>query len=287
MKKKSKDSKKGCLFLIIGTLAVLVGMALYIFLTGRLSAAVIGSRYEGQAVYAIMTIQIPGIIVAFIMMDAVLILQYLPSEEEVDRRRQAPMLGQKQQAHSFLGSKKAANILSALLLLGVVVCSVVSANTYQLMTEDGIETYFFARTSAYEWKQVSAYRVDCDSDKGLSVTYTMRDGKTFEITQGTLSTTVTFDEKYGSTDDSKAAVMSFAVAMDEKMEALQIPCNVTHMEKAVAFYRDAYPSLWTSVSRLIRYEDVFLDDETAPVTQAPETAPESADVQTEAGTAQP
>lgn len=274
MKKKSKNDKRGCLFLIIGTLLVLLAIGLYVLAVGRITAAVIGSRYGDAPVYAVMTAQIPCIVVAFILMDAVLILQYLPSEEDyADKRRAAPMLGQ-QTPHSFLGSKKAANILSAVLLLGVFVCGAVSVNTYQLVTEDGIENRFFFRTSSYEWHQVSAYRVDCDDDKGLSVTYTMRDGKTFEITRGTISTTEAFDEKYSTplTTDPKESVLAFTVAMDVKMQELQIPCNVTHLEKAVAFYRGSYPALWTHVRKLIRYEDVLLEDETAGTT-APVTAP--------------
>ena len=157
------------------------------------------------------------------------------------------------------------------MLVGVLLTGLVAVNSYRLVTTEGISTYFFAETKAYEWKQVSAYTIDCDSEDGLSVTFTMRDGSKYEILQGVNSTTSEFDELYTS-------VTHFAYDLDENMVALQVPRNVKHMERAVKFYQ-GYPGLWPYVSKLIGYTDLVpMPDETAAETAA-ETVSETAEPQ--------
>ena len=163
------------------------------------------------------------------------------------------------------------------MLLGVVLAGLVAVNSYRLVTPHGISTYFFTETKSYEWKQVSAYTIDCDSEDGLSVTFTMRDGSQYEILQGVNSTTAKFDEEYTS-------VTHFAADLDENMVVLQVPRNVKHMERAVKFYQ-GYEGLWPHVSKLIGYTalvprpDETVEDTTAADTPAdtePATDPEAA-----------
>ena len=151
-----------------------------------------------------------------------------------------------------------------------VITGALAVNHYRLVTADGISEYFFVETKSYEWKQVTGYTVDCDNDNdGLSVTFTMRDGKQYEILQGVNSTTEAFDKTYTS-------VTHFAYDVDQRMTELQVPRNTRHMERAVTLYRD-HP-LWPYVSKLIGYvELVPQPDETAEVTEAPTEAPTEAE----------
>jgi hypothetical protein len=188
-----------------------------------------------------------------------------PTEEEVKKQNRglSPMLGQKE---STVLSKRTLWLITAGLLSAVVVTGAVAVNTYRLVTPEGVRSYFFVETASYEWKQVSSYTIDCENeDDGLSVTFTMRDGKKYEILQGVNSATKAFKEQYTS-------VTHFAADVDEKMMALQVPRNVKHIERAVKVYRGH--NLWPYVEKLIGYVELNpLPDETIPETEPPTEEP--------------
>ena len=269
--KPEKTKKKGCLFLILGSFATVLATGLFIWGVSVLTGLLIESRHGGGPAYALMTALTPCYAVAFSLFTGIMGLWYFaPSEEEVQKQNRglSPMLGQKE-AHAMTARTKW--LITGGMLVGVLLTGLVAVNSYRLVTTDGISTYFFAETKAYEWKQVSAYTIDCDSEDGLSVTFTMRDGSKYEILQGVNSTTSEFDELYTS-------VTHFAYDLDENMVALQVPRNVKHMERAVKFYQ-GYPGLWPYVSKLIGYTDLVpMPDETAAETVA-ETVPETAEPQ--------
>jgi hypothetical protein len=260
--KKKKSGKKGCLFLFAGSLCVVLCVGLFIWAVSALTGVVIESRHGGQPAYALMTALTPCYGAAFSLFMGIMGLWYFaPSEEEVRaqyNRRLAPKLGEKE-PHAMTTATKC--LISGVMLAGVVLAGLIAVNSYRLVTPDGISTYFFTETDRYEWKQVSAYTIDCDSEDGLSVTFTMRDGKKYEILQGVNSTTAEFDGQYTS-------VTHFAADIDEQMVALQVPRNVKHMERAVNFYLSR-EGLWPYVSKLIGYAELVPEpDETAPVTEA-------------------
>lgn len=253
-KKKIRHNGRDILFLIFGTFAVLLGVGVYMLITGRITAALTESRLAGQQAYAIMTASTTCTWVAFMLLEFALVLQFLPSEQDYEKKvnNHAPMLGEKK---SMLGSKRAMNVITVVLILGALICGVVSVNVYTVVSEDGITTHCFGFTDRYEWKQVKSYVVDCDGSRGLSVTYTMRDGKQFEILQNTVSAPEEFHKNYDST-------AAFAVMLDGKMTELQIPRRVRNARTAESFYKENYPTLWKHVSRLIETaEFVPLPDE--------------------------
>ena len=196
-----------------------------------------------------------------------------PSQAEVDEqnRKLAPMLGQhgeKKEAKAL--SKKTLWLITGGMLAGVVLTGVICINTYRLVTPDGIRTYFFAETGNYSWDEVNAYTIDCDTDGGLSVTFTMKGGKDFEILQGVNSATDKFRGTYTS-------VTHFAADMDEQMEARGIPQNVKHYDVARKFYQDSYSTLWPYVATLINHKELTsgadeIAPETVPETEADTTA---------------
>ena len=273
--KKKKSNKKGCLFLIVGSLLVSVIGILFMVGVSFLTGVVIEARHGGEPAYALMTSLEPCYLVAGALFVGILGLWYFaPSEEEVQKQNRGlkPMLGQKE-AHAMKASTKW--MITGGMLLGVVLAGLVAVNSYRLVTPHGISTYFFTETNAYEWKQVSAYTIDCDSNDGLSVTFTMRDGKQYEILQGVNSTTAEFDGQYTS-------VTHFAADLDENMVALQVPRNVKHMERAVNFYK-GYEGLWPYVSKLIGYAELVPEaDETAAETAAETDAETETTVDTDA-----
>ncbi len=263
---RQKNGKKGCLFLVIGCFATIAATALFVVAVLLLTRVTIESRHGDEAAYALLTAFKSCYPIVFSLFLGILALWYMaPTESEVQAQNKglSPMLGQKE-AHAMSAGTKW--LITGALLLGVLVTGAVAVNTYRLVTPDGISTYCFVETKSYEWKQVTAYTIDCDDSDGLSVTFTMRDGKRFEILQGVNSTTEKFDENYTS-------VTHFAYDVDLRMVGLEVPRNVRHMERAVRFYRDR-EGLWPYVSKLIGYVELVPEpDETAEITEEPTEVP--------------
>ena len=265
---KPKSKKKGCLFLILGSILALIATGLYVLAVSLLTGAVIESRHGGEVAYALMKWVTPSYGVAMLCFYGILAIWYFtPTDEE--RRKQtgglAPMLNEKQRDEGV--SKRTLWMITGGLLAAVLVTGAVAVNNYRLVTTEGIREYFFVETKSYQWKQVTGYTIDCENDDdGLSVTFTMRDGKKYEILQGVNSATKEFKEQYTS-------VTHFAADLDQSMVELQVPRNVRHMERAVSFYRGS--TLWPYVETLIGYvELVPQPDETVTETEAPtETTP--------------
>ena len=263
--KKASSGKRGCLFLIAGSLLALLATGLYVLAVSALTGVLIEALHGGEIAYALMDIVTPSYVVAMLLFYGVLAIWYFtPTEAEIKKQNRSlsPMLGQKE---STALSKRTLWLITTGLLAGVVVTGAVSVNTYRLVTPNGVRSYFFVETASYEWKQVSSYTIDCENeDDGLSVTFTMRDGKKYEILQGVNSATKAFKEEYTS-------VTHFAADVDETMMELQIPRNVKHIERAVKVYRGH--KLWPYVEKLIGYVELNpLPDETVPETEAPTEA---------------
>lgn len=264
-KRKAEPGNRGCLFLILGTVLILALMALYVFAVGRITSFVIEARSGDTPAYAVMTAQVPCIIAAFILLEAVLVLQYLPSQEDYEKQQKPGHNTEANAKAKLFGTRRFANILSIVALALVLVCGMVSVNTYRLVSADGISTYFFGQTSAYTWEDVTNCRVDCDSEKGLSVTFTLKDGKQFEILQSTLSDNAAFADRYtAATADKRTSALAFAADLCRKLDAGGVHRSVSHMERAIRFYKTDFPEQWVYVRELIRYDEIHpSDDETA------------------------
>ncbi len=269
--KPERSKKRGCLFLILGSLLALLATGAYMLVISLLTRAVIEARHGDEAVYALMTLVKGSWGVVLLLFYAILALWYVtPSQEEVDRQNEKfAMMGSGQVAKAM--SRAKLWLISGGIFLGVLLCGAVSLNTYTLVSNEGIRTYCFFQTGAYDWEDVSAYSVGCDASEGLSVTFSMAGGEQFEILHGINSATVRFKESYTSTTH-------FAAELDKRLmtptdDHAVPPRNMrsTDYELAVKFYRETYPDLWPHVARLIGYEtSELLPDETAAET-LPET----------------
>ena len=272
-KPSAGGKKRGCLFLVLGSLLALLATGLYILVVSLLTGAVIEARHGDEAVYALMTFVKTSYTVVLILFYAILALWYVaPSQEEVDRQNMH--FGGSDKSVTALSRGKLWLITGGICLL-VVICGVISLNTYTLVSDEGVRTYCFVETGRHDWDDVSAYSVDCDDSEGLSITFVMQGGKKFEILHGVNSATEKFKTTYTSTTH-------FAAELDKRlMTATDThavpPRNMSSAayDRAVKFYRDSYPDLWPHVSRLIGYEDMVLTpDETATETVT-ETATET------------
>lgn len=260
--KKKKDGK-GCLFLIIGSLLGVLLVGVFMVLTGQLTSAIVNSTMEGTVGYVMLTATEPCIMVASLLLFAILVVHYLPDPEDIEKNKKSlspePSAAK---AKKILGAKPSTWLATLVLLLGLVLTAFVSATTHRAVTEEGIQTTIcqFITTGEYEWKQVSSYKVDCDEDKGLSVTLTMRDGKKFEILQSSISAPRAFHEQY---DCKEAFVLDLVTMLEEEY---QITRNVSHIERAKAFYA-ADDELWPYVKQIIGYDELVPDEDELPVTE--------------------
>jgi hypothetical protein len=260
-KKKKKIRRKGFLFIAVGAVLITLASFVYVLLVSFLTGAVIEARHGDEVAYALMSVVTPSYGYVSLFFIAILaIWAFVPTEEELKKQNQglSPMLGQKQSEGL---SKRSLWLITGGLVAAVVVTGAISVNTYKLITPDGIRNYFFVETKSYEWKQVTGYTIDCENENdGLSVTFTMRDGKQIEILQGVNSTTEQFDEQYTS-------VTHFAYDLDQRMVELQVPRNARHVERAAKLYKDT--TLWPYVQKLIGYAELVPEpDETSPETES-------------------
>ncbi len=267
--KAPKAKKRGCLFLIVGSLLAILLTVAYILGVSLLTGVVIEGRHGEDVAYAIMTIVKPSYAVVFVLLYGILAIWYIsPTKAEIAAEaRRAPLVG-KNDAPKTL-SRRTLWLITGGLILGIFATAAVCVNTYRLITPEGIRTYCFFETDRHDWDEATAYTVDCDTDGGLSMTFTMSDGKRYEILQGINSATEKFKAEYTS-------VTHYATVIDDTMEALSVPRNAKHYERTVKFYKDDYPELWPYVSAIIGYEELEdLPDETVTETGT-ETGTEAA-----------
>ena len=254
------------MFLIVGCFATIIATALFVVGVLLLTRVIIQNRHGDETAYALMTAFKSCYPIAFSLFLGILALWYIaPTEAEVQAQNQklTPMLGQKESHAMSAGTKW---LITGAFLVGVLITGAVAANTYRLVTPEGIRTYCFVETKSYEWKQVTTYTIDCDNSDGLSITFTMRDGKQYEILQGVNSTTDKFDEQYTS-------ITHFAAEVDQRMTELEVPRNVRHFDLAVKFYQ-SYEGLWPYVSQILGYKPLNTQpDETAETTEEATTEP--------------
>lgn len=275
-RKNKKKAGKGCLFLIIGSVLGVVALLLFLPLAGELTKSVVNDKMEGQVGYAMLYAAEPCIMVASLLLFGILVIHYF----DFDSIGKSPQKNKPQQevkTHKFLGTKLATWVATGVLLLGVVICAFVYATTYRIVTTEGVSNqicYFFT-TDEYSWKQVSSYKVDCDEEKGLSLTFTMRDGKQIEILQSAQSAPRSFHEKY----DCKEEFARDLIKMLE--EEYQITPNIYHIERAENFYRDN-EDLLPFVKEIIGYEE--LDPEEGELAETDAATDVATDAATDAAT---
>jgi len=244
--------------LVFGTLAVIAGLLLFIFLTGQLTGLLMESANGDSAAYALLHFNEPAIVICFLLLEAILFIKFIPNEEDYSKKRGVGY--QEPQKQRKIPIKSLLRIIICCILAVVLILPLLSANIYTLISEDGIKSHFIVDTQEYSWDDVSEYKVDCDDSRGLSVTFTMNDGNAFEVLHGPKSATKEFSDKYDDT-------LAFLVDIDARLRAKGITKNVTHMETAVAFYQSGEKKLWKYVSVLTGYSEIYPDGDELPVSE--------------------
>ncbi len=242
-KDKKQGGKKGCLFLIIGSVLGVVALLLFIPLAGQLTSVIVNDTMADTMGYAMLNAAEPCIMVASLFLFGILVIHYFDFDDTKSNQRQ-PI--QQPPKKKFLGSKAATWVATGGLLLCVVITAFVYATTYRTVSTEGVSSRicYFIETDTYEWKEVSSFKVDCDEDKGLSITFTMRDGQKIEILQSPQSAPRSFLEKY----EHKEAFALDLIRMLK--DQYQITPNASHVDRAKNFYKDN-EALWPYVKQIL------------------------------------
>ena len=244
------------MFLMVGVLITILLTVVYVLISSGLSSLVIGSALSGRTAYALLTVSLPCIIVVYVLLNGALFLNYLPTAEGVDPDEITPMLGKRKVGGL---SQKLVRGLTIAIIAAMLPIAVVSAGTYRTVSDEGISTTVcFIEGDVYAWEKVSSYEIACDNERGLSITFKMRNGTSFEILQNTVSAPDSFKSAYPCKE-------AFAVDILKKMDEHQIPCSTFEnqgehrklMEAARTFYRND-ETLWSYVKLLVRYQEVIV-----------------------------
>ncbi len=249
-KPKKKRTGRGLLFLIIGSLAALLGVGLFVLAVSLITGKVIEARHGEEVAYALMTAVKPCYGVAFFLFYGILGVWYIaPVEEKKKDGHFSPMLGGAAEAEQKTISRRTLWLITAALAAGILLTGAVAVNTYRLVSTEGVSEYVFIRTSYYSWEEVAAGDVDCDTDGGLSMNLIMQDGETREIMQGVNSATAKFRAEY-------TTVTHFAADIHDRLIQRGVSLPTKNRERAIHFYKDVYPELWPYVARIIEYVDL-------------------------------
>lgn len=235
------------MFLILGTLAVFVGTGIFAVVTALCTGWGVETLFGGSNTYVLLTASIPCIIVCFVLLELILLLQYLPSTEEANS-----FTDDLAAAHSFTSlicKRKTVNLITLGIVGLVLLCGLISANTYTVISDEGISTRCFVTVSSYKWADTTSYAVDFDEAKGLTVTFTMKGSKKFEVLQHAISATNDFKANY--TDGSQYARAAQLVQELRAMPLVEDRTPSTLDREAVEKFYESSPYL-ESVKILIQ-----------------------------------
>ena len=242
-----KNKINGFLSGMLGTFFVLLGVLGYSIISIFLNRLFIGMRFEGEVAGAIMTMYLTGIVVAFVLYEAIFITWLIKISRE--DTREGDMNG---------SMKKLLRIVAAVCVSLSVLLAVVSANTFTELREDSINKVCFVTTKSYIWNEsrndVRSYSFVCDENGGITFSVTMKDGETVELLGGVNSISDGFREKY---DADKVGLFKYAADLVEQFESsgyiIEARITESSIENAKKTYAENEDTalLWEEIERII------------------------------------
>ena len=231
----NKNNKKGggCLFWLLGTVLVIIGVVVYAVLSSLISRTIIGSRFGDAASCALLPLSIAGLTVAFVLYEAIFIVRLIKFGNDKDDAK----------------AKKVSRIVTAACISLSFIFAIFSANTFTRLDGDSISKVCFVETKRYEWRDrcdVLRYSLSCDGDGVLNFTVTMKDGEKIELLSQVNSCSVAFTEQYGD-------LYGYAAHLSEAFDSsgFIIEKSVTGVENMEKHYRDTSSEIWTSLEKII------------------------------------
>ena len=234
----NKNKNIGCFSGILGTLAVVVGVGIYILVSSLFNRIFVSARFGNDAACALLNLSTIGITVAFVLYEIIFLAWFLK------KCRQAQ--GNDAQTNRF---KKLFVTVLIVCIAASLIFAVVSANTLTECRDDSISSVCFVTTKEYRWDtrcDILRYSLSCSPEGALSFKITMKDGKSFDIINSVNSCTAEFIEMYEN-------LYGYAAYLDGQLTNSEyiIDFSVSGVEYMEKYYRDAYPEIWKYLDTII------------------------------------
>ena len=244
----NKQKKNGFLWGMLGTLFVVLGVVAYVIFSSLLTRLFIGVRFGDDCAGAIMTLTTTGIIVSFVLYEAIFITWQIKIAKETAKNNDG------------FSMDKLLRIVAITCVSLSVVFATVSANTFTELRENSISKVCFVKTEEYRWSDghhdVKRYTFICDESGGISFNVTMNDGEVVEILSGVTSLSDSFKEKYNT---SSLHLLSYCALLAEDFSEADgdyhIECRIsdTTVKNAKSFYEsnEDQALIWAQIERII------------------------------------
>ena len=236
-----QGSNKGCASGILGTLAVIGAVIVYVLISSLINRLLIGVRFGSETAGAVFSLYTIGISVAFVLYEAVFIFGQIKLSQESSLNGDS---GKTKKWFKFA--------VIAVIALSLVF-AVFSANTFTELREDSISKVCFTTQKEYRWDErndVLRYSFSCEEDGSLTFNIKMKDGEQIELFGGVSSLSDAFKIQYNT---ATVSLLSYAAHLSEEFDSSEfiIEKNVTGIEYMEAVYKDSNPVIWAEIQRII------------------------------------
>ena len=239
----NKKNNKGCASGILGTLCVVLGVAVYAIISSLLNRLFVGLRFGDGVACALLPMTLTGLTVAFVLYEVIFIVWQVKLSQIASQNGDGGKIG------------KIFKIVTVACISASILFAIFSANTYTELREDSISKVCFVTTKEYDWTEkndVLRYSFACDEDGGLTFKIAMKDGEVIDLLGSVTSLSDSFKERF-STD--KVNLLAYAAYLSEQFDnsGFIIEKNVSEasIKNAESFYKEKHPEIWEQVERII------------------------------------
>ncbi|MBR4032132.1 MAG: hypothetical protein IKJ07_05280 [Clostridia bacterium] len=239
----NKKNNKGCASGILGTLGVVLGVAVYAIISSLLNRLFVGIRFGDGVACALLPMTLTGLTIAFVLYEVIFIVWQVKLSQIASKNGDSSKIDK---IFKFV----TVGCISASLLF-----SIFAANTYTELREDSISKVCFVTTKEYKWNEkndVMRYSFACDEEGGLTFKITMKDGEVIELLGSVTSLSDSFKEKF-STD--KVNLLAYAAHLSEQFDnsGFIIEKNVSEasIKNAESVYKEKHPEIWEQIEIII------------------------------------
>ncbi len=236
MKKKTKVfAKRGSLgYILIGTLVVMVALLCVLVITGSLAPVVLRIHAGNAPAMMTMPLFVYCAFADFILLEVVFLVFQPGAKAFSEAEQAAPGEKKKMPLRNVVGI-----VCCALLLCSVIIAPFVC----NVMTEEGVDTYVFFKTSSTKWEDLPLYELTFSQENGLELyLYFSRESK-IPMFGAVNSLNPAFIEKYGS-------VYDFACYLKEQAVENGQSFKVQSPEAIAAYFKDS--AYWPQIEALIQ-----------------------------------
>lgn len=239
----NKKNNKGCASGILGTLGVILGVAVYAVLSSLLNRLFVGIRLGNDVACALLPMTLTGITVAFVLYEVIFVVWQVKLSQIASKNGDGSKMDK-------IFKLVAVGCISASLLF-----SIFAANTYTELREDSISKVCFVTTKEYKWEDrndVMRYSLACDENGGLTFKITMKDGEVIDLFGSVTSLSDSFKDKYNT---DKVNLLAYAAHLAEEFDnsGFIIEKSVTDasVKNAESVYKEKYPEIWEQIEIII------------------------------------